>query len=143
MEGTIKLPYASPVEALLLSRRNNLGQRVRVPEVVGSLLSEMIRSEVRLAAAFTGDDPRQDHGRRLWNRRHHCRLSTLVAFVGDDPLRGSGPHTCQITDIIANSHYRWSDVLAAIGFYCQASTKMAWQDLPFLWRIMTVSLRRH
>ena len=51
MEEAIKLPYASPVEALLLSRRNNSGQRVRVPEAIGSLLSEMIRSEVRLAAA--------------------------------------------------------------------------------------------
>ena len=47
----MKLPYASPVEALLLSRRNNSGQRVLVPEAVGSLLSEMIRSEVRLVAA--------------------------------------------------------------------------------------------
>ena len=92
MEGTIKLPYASPVEALLLSRRNNSGRRVRVPEAVGSLLSEVIRSEVRLAAAFTGDDPLQDSGRRLWDRRHHCRLSTLVAF-GGDPLRESGHHT--------------------------------------------------
>ena len=51
MEEAIKLPYASPVEALLLSRRNNSGQRMRVPGAVGSLLSEMIRSEVRLAAA--------------------------------------------------------------------------------------------
>jgi len=105
MEEAIKLPYASPVEALLLSRRNNSGQRVRVPEAVGSLLSVMIRSEVRLAAAFTGDDPLPDSGRRLWDRRHHCRLSTLVAFDGD-PLRRSGPHTRQITDITANSHYR-------------------------------------
>ena len=72
MEGTIKLPYASPVEALLLSRRNNSGRRVRVPEAVSSLLSEVIRSEVRLAAAFTGDDPLQDSGRRLWDHRHHC-----------------------------------------------------------------------
>ena len=85
MEGTIKLPYASPVEALLLSRKNNSGRRVRVPEAVGSLLSEVIRSEVRLAAAF-------DSGRRLWDRRHHCRLSTLVAF-GGDPLRESGHYT--------------------------------------------------
>jgi len=92
MEGTIKLPYASPVEALLLSRRNNSGQRVRVPEAVGSLLSVMIRSEVRLAAAFTGGDPLQDSGRRLWDRWHHCQLSTLVAF-GGDPLRENGPHT--------------------------------------------------
>jgi len=93
MEEAIKLPYASPVEALLLSRRNNSGQRVRVPEAVGSLLSVMIRSEVRLAAAFTGDDPLQDSGRRLWDRRHHCRLSTLVAFDGD-PLRESGHRAC-------------------------------------------------
>ena len=53
MEETIKLPYASPVEALLLSRRNNSGQWVYVPEVVGSLLSEMIRSEVRFVAALS------------------------------------------------------------------------------------------
>jgi len=53
MKEIEKLPYASPVEALLLSRRNNLGQRVRVPEAVGSLLSEMIRSEVRLVAALS------------------------------------------------------------------------------------------
>ena len=53
MEGTIKLPYASPVEALLSSRRNNSGQRVRVPEAIDSLLYEMIRSEVRLVAALS------------------------------------------------------------------------------------------
>ena len=52
MKETEKLPYASTVKALLLSRRNNLGQRVRVPEAVGSLLSEMIHSEVRLVAAY-------------------------------------------------------------------------------------------
>ena len=80
MKETEKLPYASPVEALLLSRRNNLGQRVYVPETVGSRSSDMIRSEVRLVAAF----------------------------FGDDPLRESGRHTCEITDIIANSHYRRS-----------------------------------
>ena len=51
MKETEKLPYASPVEALLLSMRNNLGQLMCVPEAVGSLLSEMIRSEVRLVAA--------------------------------------------------------------------------------------------
>ena len=51
MKETEKLPYASPVEALLLSRRNNLGQPMCVPEAIGSLLSEMIRSEVRLVAA--------------------------------------------------------------------------------------------
>ena len=62
---------------------------MRVPGAVGSLLSVMIRSEARLAAAFTGGDPLQDHGRRLWDRRHHCRLSTLVAFDGD-PLWESG-----------------------------------------------------
>jgi len=50
----MKLPYASPVEALLLSRRNNLGQRVYVPETVGSRSSDMIRSEVRLLASFSG-----------------------------------------------------------------------------------------
>ena len=105
MEETMKLPYASPVEALLLSRRNNLGQLMCVPEAVGSLLSEVIRSEVRLAAAFTGDDPLQDSGRRLWDRRHHCRLSTLVAF-GGDPLQGSGLHTRQIRGIKTSSHYR-------------------------------------
>jgi hypothetical protein len=93
MEETMKLPYASPVEALLLSRRNNSGQPVRVPEAVGSFLSEMIRSEVRLAAAFIGEDPLQDDGRRLWDCRHHCRLSTLVAFDGD-PLRESGHRAC-------------------------------------------------
>ena len=87
MEGTIKLPYASLVKALLLSRRNNSGQRVRVPEAVGSLLSEVIRSEVRLAAALS--DPLQDSGRCLWDRRHHCQLSTLVAF-GGDLLREAG-----------------------------------------------------
>jgi len=92
MKEIEKLPYASPVEALLLSRRNNLGRRVRVPEAIGSLLSEMIRSEVRLVAAFTGDDPLQGSGRRLWDRWHHCQLSTLVAF-GGYPLRESGPHT--------------------------------------------------
>ena len=85
------MPYASPVEALLLSRRNNSGRRVRVPEAVDSLLSEVIRSEVRLVAAFTGDDPLQDSGRCLWDRRHHCQLLTLVAF-GGDPLRESGYH---------------------------------------------------
>ena len=53
MKETEKLPYASPVEALLLSRRNNLGRWVRVPEAVGSLLSEMIHSEVRLVAALS------------------------------------------------------------------------------------------
>ena len=53
MEGTIKLPYASPVETLVLSRRNNSGQRVRVREAIGSLLYEMIRSEVRLVAALS------------------------------------------------------------------------------------------
>ena len=52
MKETEKLPYAFPVEALLLSRRNNLGQLVCVPEAIGSLLSEMIRSEVRLVAAY-------------------------------------------------------------------------------------------
>ena len=52
MEEVMKLPYASPVEALLLSRRNNLGQRVYVPETIGSRSSNMIRSEVRLVAAF-------------------------------------------------------------------------------------------
>ena len=51
MKETKKLPYASPVEALLLSRRNNLGQLMCVPKAIGSLLSEMIRSEVRLVAA--------------------------------------------------------------------------------------------
>ena len=70
MEEAIKLPYASLVEALLLRRRNNLGQRVRVPEAVGSLLSEMIRSEVRLAAAFIGEDPLQDDGRRPVSYTH-------------------------------------------------------------------------
>jgi len=54
MEETIKLPYASPVEALLLRRRNNLGQRVFVPEAVGSRLSEMIHFKARLAAAYRG-----------------------------------------------------------------------------------------
>jgi len=52
MKETEKLPYASPVEALLLSRRNNLGQLMCVPEAIGSLLYEMIRSEVRLVAAY-------------------------------------------------------------------------------------------
>ena len=52
MKDTEKLPYASPVEVLLLSRRNNLGQLMRVLEAVGSLLSEMIRSEVRLVVAY-------------------------------------------------------------------------------------------
>ena len=53
MKETEKLPYASPVEAFLLSRRNNSGQRVHVPEAIGSLLCEMIRSEVRLVAALS------------------------------------------------------------------------------------------
>ena len=78
MEGTIKLPYASPVEALLLSRRNNSGQRVRVPEAIGSLLSEMIRSEVRLVAA----------------------LSEMIRF-------GIVDVTCEITGIIANFQLWW------------------------------------
>ena len=52
MKETEKLPYASPVEALLLSRRNKLGQLMCVPEAIGSLLYEMIRSEVRLVAAY-------------------------------------------------------------------------------------------
>ena len=52
MKETEKLPYASPVEALLLSRWNNLGQPMCVPEAVGSLFSEMIRSEVRLVAVY-------------------------------------------------------------------------------------------
>jgi len=51
MKETEKLPYASPVEALLLSRRNNLGQRMYVPEAVGSRLSE-IHFEARLVAAY-------------------------------------------------------------------------------------------
>ena len=74
----MKLPYASPVEALLLSRRNNLGQRVRVPEAVGSLLSEMIRSEVRLTAA----------------------LSEVIRF-------GIVILTCEITGIIADFQLWW------------------------------------
>ena len=78
MEGTIKLPYASPVEALLLSRRNNSGQRVRVPEAIDSLLSEMIRSEVRLVAA----------------------LSEMIHF-------GVVGVTCEITGIIANFQLWW------------------------------------
>ena len=76
MEGTIKLPYASPVEALLLSRRNNSGQRV--PEAIGSLLYEMIRSEVRLVAA----------------------LSEMIRF-------GVVGVTCEITSIIANFQLWW------------------------------------
>jgi len=54
MKETIKLPYVSPVEALLLSRRNNLGQRMYVPEAVGSRLSEMIHFEARLVVAYRG-----------------------------------------------------------------------------------------
>ena len=42
MKETEKLPYASPVEALLLRRRNKLGQLMRVPEAVGSRFSGMI-----------------------------------------------------------------------------------------------------
>jgi len=78
MEEAIKLPYASPVEALLLSRRNNSGQRVRVPEAVSSLLSEMIRSEVRLTAA----------------------LSEVIRF-------GIVSITCEITGIIADFQLWW------------------------------------
>jgi len=52
MKETEKLPYASPVEALLLSRRNKLGQLMRVPEAVGSRLSEMIPFEARLVVAY-------------------------------------------------------------------------------------------
>ena len=78
MKETEKLPYASPVEALLLSRRNNSGQRVRVPEAVGSLLPEMIRSEVRLTAA----------------------LSEMIRF-------GIVIVTCEITDIIADFQLWW------------------------------------
>ena len=51
MKKTEKLPYAFPVEALLLSRRNKLGQLMCVPEAVGSRLSEMIPFEARLVAA--------------------------------------------------------------------------------------------
>ena len=54
MKETEKLPYASPVEALLLNRRNNLGQRMYVPEAVGSPLSEMIHFEARLVVAYRG-----------------------------------------------------------------------------------------
>ena len=78
MEGTIKLSYASPVEALLLSGRNNSGQRVRVPEALGSLLYEMIRSEVRLAAA----------------------LSEIIRF-------GIVGVACEITGTIANFQLWW------------------------------------
>ena len=52
MKETEKLPYTSPVEALLLSRRNELGQLMRVPEAVGSYLSEMIPFEARLVVAY-------------------------------------------------------------------------------------------
>ena len=52
MKETDKFPYASPVEDLLLSRRNKLGQLMRVPEAVGSRLSEMIHFEARLVAAY-------------------------------------------------------------------------------------------
>ena len=62
MKETEKLPYAFPVEALLLSRRNKLGQLMRVPEAVGSRLSGMIHFEARLVVA-TGDDPLRDSGR--------------------------------------------------------------------------------
>ena len=78
MKETEKLPYASPVEALLLSRRNNSGQRVRVPEAIGSLLYEMIRSEVRPVAA----------------------LSEMIRF-------GVVGVTCEITGIIANFQLWW------------------------------------
>ena len=40
------------VEALLLSRRNKLGQLMCVPEAVGSRLSEMIPFEARLVVAY-------------------------------------------------------------------------------------------
>ena len=52
MKETEKLLYASPVEALLLSRRNKLGQLMCVPEAVGSRLSEMIHFEARLVVAY-------------------------------------------------------------------------------------------
>ena len=52
MKETEKLPYASPVEALLLSRRNKLGQLMCVPEAVGGRLSEMIPFEARLVVAY-------------------------------------------------------------------------------------------
>ena len=52
IKETEKLPYASPVEALLLSRRNKLGQLMCVPEAVGSRLFGMIPFEARLVAAY-------------------------------------------------------------------------------------------
>jgi len=85
MEEAIKLPYASPVEALLLSRRNNSGQRVRVPEAVGSLLSEMIRSEVRLVADFQLWWPSSGtiHFRGVGLTPVRLLASKLVPIIGD------------------------------------------------------------
>ena len=42
MKETKELPLTFPVETLILSRRNKLGQPICVPEEVGSRLSEMI-----------------------------------------------------------------------------------------------------
>ena len=52
MKETKKLPLAFPVETLILSRRNKLGQLMYVPEEVGSRLSEMIHFEARLVAVY-------------------------------------------------------------------------------------------
>ena len=52
MKETIKLPYVSQVEALLLSRRNKLGLLMCVPEEIGSRLSEIIHFEARLVVAY-------------------------------------------------------------------------------------------
>ena len=52
MKETRKFPLAFPVETLLLSKRNKLGQPLCVLEEVGSHLSEMIHFEARLVAVY-------------------------------------------------------------------------------------------
>ena len=79
MKETRKFPLAFPVEALLLSRRNKLGQPMCVQEEVGSRLSEMIHFEARLVAAH----PRwSTSGKRTSPVRSRI---LLPIFIKDDP----------------------------------------------------------
>ena len=83
MKETEKLPYASPVEALLLSRRNKLGQLMHVPEAVGSRLSEMIHFGKADVTSKVADLPIANF--------HQRRSNLLVAISPLPVLIKEGP----------------------------------------------------
>jgi len=106
--------FLFPVETLLLSRRNKLGQLMCVPEEVGSRLSEMIHFEARLVAAYPrwSASGKQTSPVRSW-------IFPLPIFIKDDP-------TCWWRSVLCQFSWRTFGLLVARSVIMWKITALSW-----------------